>query len=268
VNRAIFTYAACSLLLAVLLWLIFSAILLGEVLPGRFLNAFGNLTRPATFTDFGQAFSAFEGFVSSVALVLGLIALLLQIQYNKASNRLSALSARLQFLAAEFSRLDEAIARIYGEKNQEEYGVAENMSDRRSRILHELKQTDKKVRKLLVQSGETLDDYDSPNTRLKAKDTDELLANVGERVQVTGDVITVYYDETKRLGFLNFDDTTESTFYAMISSDIAIDKSILERDYNGKTVSVIGELRLFEDPKTKIKKPQIIVNKLSQIRLV
>jgi len=171
-----------------LVWLLYTMLLLGfghAFLP----ESLQNLSKPTTFAEFGEAFTALEGLASSLALVLGLAAILLQVKYSHSQNQLSALSARLQFLVADYQRLDSGIAKIYRDGDKTKYSVARGMQKRRSRIKYELENTDLEVRKLLVQLGLLTDDCgDSP---INAGDEDQIKENVNKHVLVVGTVDTV-----------------------------------------------------------------------------
>ena len=80
------------LLLALVVWALFAAILLGFQ-PFWLPAAFARLARPETLADFGQAFSVFDGLISSLALMLGLCAVLMQVRQSADANIIGALSA-------------------------------------------------------------------------------------------------------------------------------------------------------------------------------
>jgi hypothetical protein len=140
-----------ALLSAAVLWIAFAALLLGyqsSWLPNQFLK----LTLPTSLSDFGQSFSVLEGLVSSIALMLGLSAFLIQVKQNSDSNIIGAFSARQAFLLAEYERLNAQIAE-YIEKNKGkiEYNknLIDNMINRRKERLDESKQIDEKLKQLL-----------------------------------------------------------------------------------------------------------------------
>lgn len=137
---------------AVLLWLVFAAVLLGMYRPAWLPNAFSTLTIPTSLSDFGQAFSAFEGIISSFALMLGLIAVLIQVKQNTDSNVIGATSARQQFLLAEYNRLDNQIADHIAKntgKPTYDKNLISNMSNKRAERLADLKKVDEDLKKLL-----------------------------------------------------------------------------------------------------------------------
>ena len=65
-------------LMAVALWTAFASFLVGAVDPGWLPDGLSGLSRPTSLSDFGQAFTALDGLVSSFAILLGLIAVVMQ----------------------------------------------------------------------------------------------------------------------------------------------------------------------------------------------
>lgn len=141
-----------ALIAAVALWVVSATLLLGTYKPTWLPDAFATLAKPASLADFGQAFSAFEGFVSSFALMLGLIAIAIQVRQTTDSNVIGAMSARQQFLLAEYSRLDEQIATYIAKNTGPAYdkNLVANMVAKRKSYLEESKQIDEKVKLLIA----------------------------------------------------------------------------------------------------------------------
>lgn len=140
-----------ALIAAVALWFVSATLLLGIYNPSWLPNAFSTLTKPGSLADFGQAFSAFEGFISSFALMLGLIAIAMQVRQTTDSNVIGAMSARQQFLLAEYARLDEQIA-TYVEKNTGpgyDRNLVANMVAKRKSLLEESQKIDQRVKILI-----------------------------------------------------------------------------------------------------------------------
>lgn len=138
---------------AILLWIGFAAVLLGVYRPAWIPGAFSALAMPTTLSDFGQAFSAFEGIVSSVALMLGLTAILIQVKQNTDANVIGATAARQQFLLADYNRLDGLIAThvsTHGGKPSYKAGLVTNMTNKRTERLDELEEVDQSLKLLLA----------------------------------------------------------------------------------------------------------------------
>ena len=137
-----------ALVLATLMWLAFAAILLGTYQPSWLPTAFHSLAKPSSLADFGQAFSVFDGLVSSLALMLGLIAVVIQAKKSADSNVIGAFSARLQYLLADCDRLEQKIQELKG-SGKFDSNLFNNMVDKKKRQLDEEKSIGEKVRKLL-----------------------------------------------------------------------------------------------------------------------
>ncbi len=140
-----------SLFFATVIWGLFAAILLGyqpRWLPEKFLQ----LTRPGSLADFGQAFSSLDGLISSMALMLGLFAVLIQVKQSADANIINALTARLQFLLAEYDRLDNQISthiNKHSGKASYDKNLIDNMVKKRKERLEESKKVDENIQKLL-----------------------------------------------------------------------------------------------------------------------
>ena len=137
-------------LLAAFVWLVFAALLLGAYQPAWLPAAFIGLTKPHSLADFGQAFSALDGLVSSFALMLGLVAVLMQTKHSTDSNVIGAFSSRLQYLLADGERLEQQIQAI---KNNGKFDkdLFNNMVAKKKRQMDEAKAIDEKLGKLLEQ---------------------------------------------------------------------------------------------------------------------
>jgi hypothetical protein len=131
------------------LWIAFAAVLIGNV-PSWLPTSFSALARPTSFADLGQSFSLFDGLFSSLALVLGLTAVLIQIRQQADSNVIGAFSARQQFLIAECDRLEQQIQSL---KNSEKVDTSlfTNMVEKKKRLLDESKKIDGRLKELLNQ---------------------------------------------------------------------------------------------------------------------
>jgi len=137
-----------ALSLATLMWLVFAAILLGVYQPSWLPASFIGLAKPNSLADFGQAFSALDGLISSFALMLGLIAVVMQTKQSADSNVIGAFSARLQYLLADSERLEQQIQALKG-SDKFDQNLFNNMVNKKRRQLEEAKSIDEKIRALL-----------------------------------------------------------------------------------------------------------------------
>lgn len=137
-----------ALVLAIFIWLAFAAVLLGIYQPSWLPKSFLALTKPSTLADFGQAFSVLDGLISSLALMLGLIAVVIQVKQNADSNVIGALATRLQYLLADNDRLEQQIQALKA-SDKFDKNLFNNMVDKKKRQLDEAKSIDEKLRKLL-----------------------------------------------------------------------------------------------------------------------
>ncbi len=136
-------------LLAVAVWISFAAFLIGALQPDWLPEPMLSLSKPSSLADFGQAFSALDGLVSSFALMLGLIAVVMQTKQSADSNAIGALTARLQFLLAEGERLEEQIQSLKA-RGRFDRCLFDNMVSKKTRQLREAEAIDNKLRKLLA----------------------------------------------------------------------------------------------------------------------
>jgi opacity protein-like surface antigen len=136
-------------LIALTLWTAFAAFLVGAVDPGWLPDKLSDLSRPTTLSDFGQAFTALDGLVSSFALLLGLIAVVMQIRQSADSNVIGAFTARLQYLLTEAARLEQQIQALKARRGGFERCLFDNMVGKKKRLLDEAAQVDETLRGLL-----------------------------------------------------------------------------------------------------------------------
>ena len=143
-------------LLAVGLWTAFAAFLVGAIDGNWLPDPLSGLTKPTSLSDFGQAFTALDGLVSSFALLLGLIAVVMQTRQNAQANTIGALTARLQFLLAEAARLEQQIQvlKAQGPAHRTSHGhfdrcLFENMVAKKKRLLAHAAQVDCELARLL-----------------------------------------------------------------------------------------------------------------------
>jgi hypothetical protein len=133
-----------ALVIATLIWLAFAAILLGAYQPAWLPTSFLSLAKPSSLADFGQAFSALDGLISSFALMLGLIAVVIQAKQSADSNVIGAFSARLQYLLADSDRLEQQIQALKGSVKFDQ-NLFNNMVEKKKRQLDEAKSIDEKI---------------------------------------------------------------------------------------------------------------------------
>ena len=136
-------------LMAVALWTAFAAFLVGAVDPRWLPDGLSSLSRPTSLSDFGQAFTALDGLVSSFALLLGLIAVVMQTRQSADSNVIGAFTARLQYLLAEAARLEQQIQSLKAKRGSFDRCLFDNMVGKKKRLLDEAAQVDETLRGLL-----------------------------------------------------------------------------------------------------------------------
>ena len=100
-------------------------------------------------SDYGQAFTALDGLVSSFALLLGLIAVVMQTRQSADSNVIGAFTARLQYLLAEAGRLEQQIQSLKARRGCFDRCLFDNMVGKKKRLLEEAAQVDETLRGLL-----------------------------------------------------------------------------------------------------------------------
>ena len=133
---------------AVVAWLGFVAILLGLYAPTWMPAAFAHIQLPKTAADLGQSMTLIEGLTSSIALVLGLLAVLTQMRQQADSNIIGAFGTRQQFLLAECDRLESQIQSL---KTSQKYDktLFDNMVSKKKRLLDEAQEIDIRLANLL-----------------------------------------------------------------------------------------------------------------------
>ena len=137
-------------LMAVALWTAFASFLVGAVDPGWLPDGLSGLSRPTSLSDFGQAFTALDGLVSSFALLLGLIAVVMQTRQSADSNVIGAFTARLQYLLAEAARLEQQIQSLKARRGGFDRCLFDNMVGKKKRLLEEAAHVDETLRCLLL----------------------------------------------------------------------------------------------------------------------
>jgi hypothetical protein len=132
---------------AVALWLVFAIVLLGGYRPDWLPVQFLKLDLPKTTADLGQSFSFLDGLLSSLALMLGLYAIVIQIRQQFVSNAIGAYSVRLQFLLTECDRLESQIQRLKACGTYDPT-LFNNMAEKKKRYLKNCREIDLKLEKL------------------------------------------------------------------------------------------------------------------------
>ena len=99
------------------------------------------LTPPSSWAELGNATSVLNGLFSSIAILIGLMAICKQgrqiersINEQRAANYLTAKMAYLGYLRSEISRLEEDIQRLKS-SNKYDKTLLENMSNKKSDLL-------------------------------------------------------------------------------------------------------------------------------------
>lgn len=174
-------YIALVFLAFLVLWLAAIA-LLGGVIPSSWLpESLSKLEQPGNFAHLGEAMGTLDSLFSSIAIVLGLIAILFQGRELKAStdaqalqaaaltqqivqqeesNRLGAYSVRLNFLTAEIKHMENKIAEMVeqanskkknGEDSTELWQIIKNTRSKQQRYRQQAEEIDTRIQQLLIQ---------------------------------------------------------------------------------------------------------------------
>ncbi len=164
--------AVVVLLLFVGLWGLLGAYLINAIPIVDYLpKAITNLALPKSTTELGDSLAILDGLFSSIAIVLGLVAIIFQSQELKEStkaqsqqaealaiqmyqqseaNKLAAYTARLQFLIGEMDRLGSDINRLMQElrtmpesdAKQEKNNILNNTVEKRRKYRAEAEKID------------------------------------------------------------------------------------------------------------------------------
>jgi len=167
-----------TFLIFLLLWLGLVAFLTGYIPTEHIPENFRHLTLPKSTTDLGDSLAILDGIFTSIAIILGLIAILLQgkelkestkaqteqahslsiqIDQQNASNILGAYGARLQFLLTEVERLEGQIDKLVNEtseekdqeKKSEKWEIIKNSRSMQINYRKQAKEIDEKIKGLL-----------------------------------------------------------------------------------------------------------------------
>jgi hypothetical protein len=136
------------LVVSVVAWAFFGSILLG-IYGSEWLNAYvQSIKLPSTTAELGDSFGVLSAFMSPVALILALAAMLVQSKQQLDSNVIGAYSARQQFLLMECDRLEASIQDLKRTGTFDEQ-LFNNMVHKKSRYLNDAKEIDVKITTLL-----------------------------------------------------------------------------------------------------------------------
>lgn len=179
--KSIKTYVIVVLIAFVALWLAAIAVFSGAVSQDVLPAFMSKLEQPASFALLGEAMGTLDGLFSSIAIVLGLVAiffqgselktstdaqtlqakaLTLQIAQQNASNQLTAFTARLNYLASEIAYMENAIpkmvenANLLKEKNRMKecddlWTIIKNTREKQQRYRKQADEIDDKIQHLL-----------------------------------------------------------------------------------------------------------------------
>ncbi len=139
-------FVSVMVAVAIVAWVIFAMFLLGTFPPPALL---ANLSLPKSAADFGQAMGAVDGILSSIALVLGLLAVLIQVRQTADANLIGALSARSEFLRAKCDELESNIQKLKKDEGDYNKNLFDNMVNKKKKLGDEAKEIDAKLQLLL-----------------------------------------------------------------------------------------------------------------------
>ena len=150
------------LLLFIGLWIFLAAYLVNYIHISSFLpQGVTNLTLPKSTEELGGSLSILDGLFSSIAIVIGLVTILyqskelrettralsVQIEQQNRANRLSAYTARLQFLLGETDRLTNDINRLLHElestTDKQKSSILTNTIEKRRKYRYEAEKINK-----------------------------------------------------------------------------------------------------------------------------
>ncbi|WP_125931903.1 hypothetical protein [Thiosocius teredinicola] len=136
------------LVVSICVWVVFGAVLLQLYEPGWLIESTQAIKLPKNTAELGDSFGVLSAFMSPIALILALAAMLTQSKQQVDSNVIGAYSMRQQFLLMECERLESSIQNLkYSESYDEQ--LFRNMVNKRSRFLKEAQAIDEKISALL-----------------------------------------------------------------------------------------------------------------------
>lgn len=167
-----------TFLLFFLLWAALAAFLTGYIPIEHLPENLRHLTLPSSTDDLGDSLAILDGLFTSIAIVLGLIAILLQgkelkestkaqtdqayalsmqIKQQHSANCLGAYSARLQFLLTQDDRLEQQIDKLVtevrneqnAESKAEKWKIIKNSRNLQCAYREQARDIDSKIQNLL-----------------------------------------------------------------------------------------------------------------------
>lgn len=139
--------ATLLIVVAVAICLLFGAFILGASSLAEYGAQFAALERPKSIADFGNSFSVLGTLFSSLALALGLLAVIFQVKQQSDANLIGALAARHQYLMAEGERLEAQIQSLKSSGNYNKQ-LFDNMVEKKRRLKTAADQIDTRLEKL------------------------------------------------------------------------------------------------------------------------
>lgn len=131
------------------LWVLVGMLLTKTYSPDWLPESIRSLTFPSSTADLGQSFSILDGLLSSMAIILGLIAIILQGKQQTDANIIGAYSARMQFLLADNDRLEQGIEKLKKPDGEYNKDLFNGMVNKKKLQLEEVMKIDKKIQDLL-----------------------------------------------------------------------------------------------------------------------
>jgi hypothetical protein len=124
-------------------------------------DEFLKISLPSTAAELGDTFGVVNGIFSGVAVVLALVAILIQGKELKASTRaqneqakaldetvkLNALALRLQYLLSEVERMDRMLKDISGDSSKA--NLFDHGAEKKAKFLKEAREIDKRMQSLI-----------------------------------------------------------------------------------------------------------------------
>jgi outer membrane murein-binding lipoprotein Lpp len=168
-------------ILFVALWIILGAYLTGFISLSQFIpDRLASLALPKSTTELGDSLSILDGLFSSIAIVLGLVAIIFQgrelkestkaqtkqanvlsaqMRQQEESNLLAAYANRLQFLNSETDRLSDDMQRLlaelkafgseFNEKREEKQKIFNNTKEKRRKYREQADRINEKLCNML-----------------------------------------------------------------------------------------------------------------------
>ncbi len=150
------------------LWMVSSLYFLGQIPNEGMFKFLGALSLSKTTAELGDSFGLLNGLFSSLAVVIALIAIIIQgkelrestraqsqqaealtiqLKHQETSNRLAALSVKLQFTMSEVARMDSIINNSKGKAGNQD--LFNNCVSRKKTLIKESNSISDEISKLL-----------------------------------------------------------------------------------------------------------------------